>query len=107
VALPNVDPWCYTFGSTSPRHDQPRGYEKRASEPKEKIKIHEGSVKSLLGKQCWPMLAGKAKPRGCEKRVSEPTGENQNHEGSVRSLLENMIDRCWPGRLSQGDVKKS
>jgi hypothetical protein len=29
------------------------------------------------------------------------------HEGSVRSLLNNMLGRCWPGRLSQeGDVKK-
>jgi hypothetical protein len=26
--------------------------------------------------------------------------------GSVTSLLKNMVDRCWPGRLSQGDLKK-
>jgi hypothetical protein len=24
----------------------------------------------------------------------------------VRSLLKNIIGRCWPGRLSQVDVKK-
>jgi hypothetical protein len=24
----------------------------------------------------------------------------------VKSLLKNIIGRCWPGRLSQGDVKK-
>jgi hypothetical protein len=24
----------------------------------------------------------------------------------VKTLLKNMVGRCWPGRLSQGDMKK-
>jgi hypothetical protein len=24
----------------------------------------------------------------------------------VKNLIKNMVGRCWPGRLSQGDVKK-
>jgi hypothetical protein len=52
------------------------------------------------------MLTGKAKPRRCEKKVSEPKAKIKIHEGSVRSLSKNIIGRCWPGRLSQGDLKK-
>jgi hypothetical protein len=25
---------------------------------------------------------------------------------SVNNLIKNIVGRCWPGRLSQGDVKK-
>ena len=52
------------------------------------------------------MLAGKAKPRGFEKRASEPKGENQNGLGVGEEPFKNMIGRCWPERLSQGEAKK-
>jgi hypothetical protein len=28
------------------------------------------------------------------------------HEGLMKSMLNSIFGRCWPGRLSQGDVEK-
>jgi hypothetical protein len=52
------------------------------------------------------MLAGEAKPRGCRKELANRKAKIEIHEGSVKNLLKNIVGRCWPGRLSQGDVKK-
>ena len=41
-----------------------------------------------------------------KKRASEPKGENQNELGVGEEPFKNMIDRCWPGRLSHGDREK-
>jgi hypothetical protein len=41
-----------------------------------------------------------------KKELANRKGKMKMHERSVRSLLKNIIGRCWPGRLSQGDVKK-
>ena len=49
---------------------------KELANRKEKMKIHERSVRSLLKKDNLQMLTGKARPRGCEKKDSEPKGDN-------------------------------
>jgi hypothetical protein len=41
-----------------------------------------------------------------KKELVNLKGKSKIHERSVRSLLKNIIGRCWPGRLRQGDVKK-
>jgi hypothetical protein len=41
-----------------------------------------------------------------KKEVVNRKGKIKIHEGSVKNLLKNMVGRCWPGRLSQGDAKK-
>jgi hypothetical protein len=41
-----------------------------------------------------------------KKEVVNRKGKIKIHEGFVTNLLKNMIGRCWPGRLSQGDAKK-
>jgi hypothetical protein len=41
-----------------------------------------------------------------KKELVNRKGKISIHEGSAKCLLKNMIGRCWPGRLSQGDVKK-
>ena len=51
-------------------------------------------------------IGQKRSPWGGEKKLATRKGKTSIGEGSAAILLGNIIRRCWPVRLLQGDVKK-
>jgi hypothetical protein len=80
---------------------KPRDVKKKLANRKDKIKIHEGSVRSLskniIGR-CWP---GRLSQGDVKKELANRKGKIKIHEGSVKNLFKNIIGRCWPGRLCE------
>ena len=97
--------WRTHFGSDRPRGEAKGSRKKRYPLESLKSNFIRGPPK-LPQKHYRPMPAGDAQPRGGKQKISARRAPKRFAQGSAGNRFKNIVRRCRPERLSQGDLKK-